>query len=98
MNKHTWGRGKTIVAVAAMLLGVVVVPELTPVAQAQTAPPPTFAKSFNPATIGPGSVSTLTFTVTNADSVPAEQLAFTDVLPAGVVIAAPANAARHVFR
>ena len=53
---------------------------------------PTFSKSFTPATIGPGSVSTLTFDVANPDPTPVTDLAFTDVLPAGVVIATPANA------
>lgn len=50
--------------------------------------PPVFDKSFSPATIGPGSVSTLTFTIDN-DSLasPVTDLAFTDVLPAGMTIA-----------
>jgi len=52
-----------------------------------------FAKAFTPATIGPGSASTLTFTLSNTDSSPATQLAFTDTLLAGVVIATPANRA-----
>ena len=54
---------------------------------------PSFSKSFSPDTIGPGSVSTLTFFLFNEDQItPAQNLAFTDVLPAGVVIATPANA------
>ena len=51
----------------------------------------TFSKAFFPATIGPGSVSTLTFTITNNASDPATMLDFTDNLPQGVTIAAPAN-------
>ncbi|MGE0681226.1 MAG: hypothetical protein AB7P69_10060, partial [Candidatus Binatia bacterium] len=52
------------------------------------------SKSFNPTTIGPGSVSTLTFTIDNTDEVnPVTDLAFVDMLPAGVTIASPANAA-----
>ena len=52
---------------------------------------PSFSKSFNPDTIGPGSTSALVFTITNGPS-SATGLAFTDNLPAGVVIASPANA------
>ncbi len=51
-----------------------------------------FTKSFSPDTIGPGSVSTLTFTIGNTESMGTRDAAFTDVLPAGVVIATPANA------
>ena len=44
-------------------------------------------------TIGPGSTSTLTFTITNDDpDNPVSELAFTDNLPTGVTIADPANA------
>ncbi|RMH15791.1 MAG: DUF11 domain-containing protein [Acidobacteria bacterium] len=55
-------------------------------------PPPAFTKSFglNPASVG--SISTLTFTIDNsASGVAATGLAFTDVLPAGLVIAAVPN-------
>ena len=53
---------------------------------------PTFQKSFVPDTIGPGGVSTLTFTINNNSASPAADLAFSDDLPAAVVIATPANA------
>lgn len=53
---------------------------------------PIFGVVFSPNTIGPGSVSTLTFTITNADSSPVTDLAFTDNLPAGVMIASPSSA------
>jgi len=53
--------------------------------------PPTFQKSFAPATIGPGSISTLRFDITNGSSLAVRNLAFTDTLPAGVTIASPAN-------
>lgn len=53
---------------------------------------PTFSKAFDPATIGPGSVSTLTFTIDNSGSgTPVTDLAFTDNLPAGVTLATPAS-------
>ncbi len=64
---------------------------LASAAHAQTATP-TFAKSFTPSTIGPGSVSTLRFDIANGTSSPVRNLAFTDNLPAGVTIASPANA------
>ena len=60
-----------------------------PEAYAQTAL--SFDKSFAPSTIGPGSVSTLQFTLTNNLSTPVSNVAFTDNLPASVVIATPAN-------
>jgi uncharacterized repeat protein (TIGR01451 family) len=51
---------------------------------------PVFSKAFAPATIGAGSTSRLTFSINNGDMVvPADDLAFTDVLPAGVTIAQP---------
>jgi len=52
---------------------------------------PGFSKSFSPATIGPGSVSTLTFTIDHSESAgTVTGMAFTDVLPAGVTLASPA--------
>jgi len=48
------------------------------------------AKVFAPDTVEPGEVSTLTFTVTNpAGNPPINTAAFSDTLPAGVVIANP---------
>ncbi|MCB9421140.1 MAG: hypothetical protein H6667_15165, partial [Ardenticatenaceae bacterium] len=52
-----------------------------------------FTAEFLPAIIGPGSVSTLRFVITNADQTgTVSDLAFSNVLPAGVTIALPANA------
>ena len=51
---------------------------------------PAFNKSFNPSTIGPGSTSVLTFTITN-DGTAVNSLSFVDNLPAGIVIANPAS-------
>ncbi|MDO6746277.1 DUF7933 domain-containing protein [Gilvimarinus sp. 1_MG-2023] len=56
---------------------------------------PVFSKTFSPDSIGPGSVSTLTFTITNGSASQVSALAFTDVLPTtpGVItIADPAFA------
>ena len=53
---------------------------------------PNFTKEFSPPDIGPGGSSLLTFTIENPSGVPASSLAFTDVLPAGVTLASPANA------
>ena len=54
--------------------------------------PPAFSKSFNLNQIGPGSVSTLTFTIDNSASADGvTDLEFTDNLPAGMTIATPAN-------
>ena len=62
-------------------------------ASLQVEPPPAFAKAFAPDQIGVGQTSTLTFTVDNsASALSADNLDFTDNLPAGVVIANPANA------
>ncbi|HSR53349.1 MAG TPA: hypothetical protein VLV83_21190 [Acidobacteriota bacterium] len=49
--------------------------------------PLTFNKTFVPDTIGPGSVTTLRFDITNNTSQGARGVAFTDTLPAGVLIA-----------
>ncbi|MBY6162555.1 hypothetical protein KUV73_16845 [Mameliella alba] len=54
---------------------------LAPVAaQAQ----PTLDTQFNPATIGPGAVADLNYTITNGSGVPVTDLAFASALPAGV--------------
>ncbi len=59
-----------------------------------TSIPPSFSKSFAPSTIGPGSTTTLTFVIDNSDSpgYPADDVAFTDVLPTEITIADPASA------
>ncbi|HEY6351141.1 MAG TPA: kelch repeat-containing protein, partial [Candidatus Angelobacter sp.] len=56
--------------------------------------PPSIAKAFVPAAIAPGGVSTLSFTITNpaANTVPENGVAFTDTLPANVVVATPNGA------
>jgi len=53
---------------------------------------PTISKVFLPGTIGSGSVSTATFTITNGSASPVTSLAFTDTLPAAVTIADPSRA------
>ena len=53
-----------------------------------TAQKPTLAKTFTPATIAAGSTSTLTFTLTNPNSVPLTAAAFSDSLPSGMRVAA----------
>ncbi len=58
-----------------------------------TATPPTFAKAFATSPVGVGTPSTLTFTIDNSvNAAPAGNLDFTDVFPAGLVVATPANA------
>ena len=54
--------------------------------------PVSFGKAFAPATIGPGSVSTLQFTITNNTAGVVRNLAFADTLPAAMTIADPAVA------
>ena len=50
---------------------------------------PTLSKVFSPNTIGPGSGSTVTFTLTNGSGAPVTDLAFSDTLPAAVTLADP---------
>ncbi len=56
--------------------------------------PPSIAKAFVPAAIAPSGVSTLSFTITNpaANTVAENGVAFTDTLPANVVVATPNGA------
>ena len=77
---HSPLRGLVVAAAFAVVLGT---------GTAHVMGQPAFSKAFLPDTIGPGSVATLTFTVTNGGSVEVTDLAFTDTLPAGVTIAAP---------
>src|SRR5216683_647673 len=53
--------------------------------------PPSISKAFNPVSIGLNANSALTFTITNpsANTVALTGAAFTDSLPAGLVVAAP---------
>ncbi len=53
---------------------------------------PTFSQVFSPSTIGPGSSSFLIYTITNGGAMPVTDLAFTNILPAGVTINDPALA------
>lgn len=48
---------------------------------------PTFNKSFSPSTIGPGSVTSLQFDISNPGATGARGMAFTDNLPAGMTVA-----------
>jgi len=69
--------------VAAAVCGV---PPVTPI-------PPTLSKSFSPATIDAGGVSTLTITLSNANATAATLTApLIDTLPSGLVTAATPNA------
>lgn len=56
--------------------------------------PPSISKEFSPATIAPTGVSTLSFLITNPAGNPVPQMgvAFSDVLPANVVVATPNGA------
>ncbi len=55
--------------------------------------PPMFSKSFSPNLIGVNQITTLTFMIDNAVSTSAAvNLDFTDNMPAGLVVATPANA------
>ena len=58
---------------------------------------PTLNKTFLPDAIGPGSVSTLRFDITNADGVPVRGLAFTDNLPTGMTISSVPNLSSNCF-
>ncbi len=69
--------------------------EIAPPATADltVVPPPAFSKVFDPAAIPQTGVTALVFTIDNsASSLPATDLAFTDDLPAGVVVAATPDA------
>jgi hypothetical protein len=59
--------------------------------------PPSIAKAFNPSTIGPNGVSTLTFTISNPAANPDAQagVAFSDTFPANLVVATPSGAVNN---
>lgn len=72
--------------VFALIFGLVL---MAPQALAQSGV--TFSHSFSPDTIGPGSISTLVFRIESTSASPVTDLAFANVLPAGVTIASPAG-------
>jgi uncharacterized repeat protein (TIGR01451 family) len=72
-----------------LALALLLLPLTAPTASPGEAAGPTFSKAFAPSTVGPGSATTLTFTIANGTSDPFEDMAFTDNLPAGVTIADP---------
>ncbi len=76
--------------VLATILGLAIAAILPLSASGQT--PLTFSQSIAPSTIGPGSVSTVSFVVVNNTASTVRELAFTDDLPTGVSIADPAKA------
>jgi len=75
-------RLSTAVAIAFALLVAFAI-----AAPVEAGPPIAFSKAFDPATIGPGSSSKLTFTIANASGSTLANVAFTDPLPTGVTIA-----------
>ncbi len=86
-------RARLLAAPAALLMGFLLSLAVTGPLHAQEGPTIIFTKNFQPATIGPGSTSTLTFVISNGDPInPALELAFSDTLPAGVVISSFPNA------
>ncbi|MCW9017969.1 MAG: hypothetical protein OQJ89_13445, partial [Kangiellaceae bacterium] len=56
------------------------------------ATPPTFTSVFSPDNIGPGSESSLVYTITNVDNFVINDVAFTNTLPANVNLASPVSA------
>ena len=50
---------------------------------------PTFSKTFSPSTVSTGGTSTLTLNIGNQNTVAIPAAAFTDTLPAGLVVATP---------
>ena len=58
---------------------------------------PVFSKAFSPATIDPGGVSTLTFTIDNeANLIAVGSLAFTDDFPDGLIVAGCPQCGDHL--
>jgi len=53
---------------------------------------PDFSSTFTPTTVGPGSATKLTYTITNNDVTVANDANFTAVLPSGLLHATPVNA------
>jgi len=83
-GRTTRRAGRLAIASAIVLLSAAALP-LPVWAQ------PAFSKAFEPATIGPGSTAELILTIDNDSGAPVTDLAFTDPLPAGVVLATPAS-------
>ena len=55
----------------------------------------TFTKTFSSNIIGPGSVSTLTFNITNPAATAADDIEFIDNFPADLTVASPGNASNN---
>ncbi|MCH9652209.1 MAG: hypothetical protein K0U98_28530 [Deltaproteobacteria bacterium] len=75
-----------------VFLGATTLLALTCLAAVPAFAQPAFSKSFAPDSIAPGGTTLLSFVIDNTGSgTPVTDLAFTDVLPAGVTLATPAN-------
>ncbi|MFT6045143.1 MAG: hypothetical protein ACI9WC_000842 [Arenicella sp.] len=86
LSKSSWVRSctlKTSLLVVSLLISQSAFAQLT------------FTKTFTAETIGPGSVSTLTFNIANPEATAADDIAFTDSFPAGLTIASPGNASNN---
>jgi uncharacterized protein (TIGR03437 family) len=69
----------------------------TATASIEVVAPPQFSKAFSPSTVTVGGTTALTFTLINpaANTVALTGVAFTDVLPFGMILANPVNASNN---
>ncbi len=80
---RTHARKFSVAIVAALLLVTL------PATASAALSPPTISSQFTPASIGPGGTTALSFTITNLDASALSGVAFTDTLPAGLVVDNP---------
>ncbi len=95
MNETKANRCRTRTALTWVIaLQALILSTLGPALLAGEFSVPSFSKVFTPNTMGPGSVSTITFTINNQNPIPVAGLSFTDnlpVVPSSLLIADPGN-------
>lgn len=80
-------RNRLLLTAFLLLISFLIVRSMTTATARAGFSGPSFTKTFTPDTIGPGSTSTLQFTISNGSGDSVDSISFTDNMPAEIVVA-----------